>query len=60
MCMSESRTKNTDSRLETLLTQGFASGSDIPLTPEFWTELRRDAAEILASQRQPGKTRAKE
>jgi hypothetical protein len=52
----EDRT-TTDSRLEAFLIRGLASGDDTPLTPEFWSELGRDAVEILASQKQPGKTR---
>jgi hypothetical protein len=53
---SEDRTTDTDSYLEALLIQGLASGDDIPLAPGFWTELRQDPTEILASQKQPGKT----
>jgi hypothetical protein len=56
---SEGRTRDTDSRLEAFLIDGLVSGNDIPLTPEFWTELRRDATEILASLKQPGKARLK-
>ena len=59
MCASQGRTKDSDSRLEALLIHGLATGDDIPLTPEFWTELRRDAAKILVSQKQPGKARLK-
>lgn len=59
MRTNEARTKEADPRLEALLVEGLASGDDIPLTPEFWIELRRDAAKILASQNQPGKARSK-
>ena len=58
MCTSEGRTKDSDSRLEAFLIQGLASGDDIPLTQEFWTELRGDAAKILVSQKQSRKARA--
>jgi antitoxin ParD1/3/4 len=51
----EDRRKDTDARLEAFLIHSLASGDDIPLTPAFWTELRRDAATILAGQMQPEK-----
>jgi antitoxin ParD1/3/4 len=44
-----------DARLETLLIEGLA-GEAKPLTPEFWDELRGEAAAILAKRK---KTSAK-
>ena len=40
--------KEADARLEALLIEGLTTGEDIPLSPEFWSELKRDAANILA------------
>ncbi len=38
-----------DARLEVLLLEGLASGeADIPLTPEFWKDLKVQAREIAA------------
>ena len=51
--------REDDARLEALLVAGLARGKDIPVTPEFWSELRRDAATILEKQKRPGKKRAK-
>jgi hypothetical protein len=34
--------------LEAMLIEGLTAGEDIPLSPEFWSELRQDAAKILA------------
>ena len=48
-----------DARLEALLVEGLTSGEEIRLAPEFWIELRRKAAKILASQKLPGKARLK-
>jgi len=35
-------------RLEALLVEGLAGGDDIPLTREFWTELKAEALQIAA------------
>lgn len=35
-----------EARLETLLLEGLASAEDIPVTPEFWSELRAEARQI--------------
>ena len=43
--------KDADARLQALLLEGLASGEEIPLTPEFWDQLKADAQKILASQR---------
>jgi antitoxin ParD1/3/4 len=57
--LREAQTREADARLETLLIGGLASGDEIPLSPEFWTELRREAAKILARHNRPGKARSK-
>jgi hypothetical protein len=31
-----------------LLIEGLSKGEDIPLSPDFWSELKQDAAKILA------------
>jgi len=43
----ETQPTNADSRLEALLIEGLTTGKDIPLSPDFWTELGQEAA-ILA------------
>jgi hypothetical protein len=35
-------------RLETLLLEGLAGGDDIPVTPEFWKDLKAGARNIAA------------
>ena len=51
--------READSKLEAMLVEGLTRGKDIPVTPEFWSELRRDAATILARHKEPGKKRSK-
>jgi len=46
--LREAQAKEADARLEALLVEGLSTGKDIPLTPEFWSELKQDAAKILA------------
>jgi hypothetical protein len=57
LCKTQAR--QADAHLEALLVEGLTCGVEIPLAQQFWTELRRDAAETLAGQKQPGKARAK-
>jgi antitoxin ParD1/3/4 len=45
--------KEADARLEMLLLEGLASGKDIPLTADFWRELKADAGKILARHKAP-------
>jgi antitoxin ParD1/3/4 len=49
--------KDADTRLETLLLEGLTSGRDISLTPDFWQELKADAAQILARSKVSRKVR---
>jgi antitoxin ParD1/3/4 len=51
--------RQANARLEELLLEGLASGEPIDATPEFWNELRRDAATILARQKKSGKGQSK-
>ena len=37
-----------DARLEALLLEGLASGDDIPMTREFWKDLKAEARDITA------------
>jgi len=43
-----------DTRLETLLLEGLAGGKDIPLTPEFWKDLKAEAR-LIAAKHKPRK-----
>jgi antitoxin ParD1/3/4 len=52
------QTKDADTRLETLLLEGLASGKDSALTPDFWRELKTDAAQILARKKTSRKMRS--
>jgi hypothetical protein len=36
-----------DGRLEALLVEGLDVGDDIPVTPEFWQDLKMEAARLL-------------
>lgn len=49
--LRDAQAKEADARLEALLIEGLAAGQEVPLTPEFWSELRQDAAKILARRR---------
>jgi len=40
-----------DARLEALLVEGLAGGGDIPLTREFWKDLKAEARQIAAKHR---------
>jgi len=51
--------EETDRCLESLLLEGLASGEDIPLTEDFWRELRADADEIFRQKEQPSRRTAK-
>ena len=35
-----------EARLEVLLVEGLAGGDDLPLTPQFWKELKTEARQI--------------
>lgn len=55
--LREARAKDADFRLQELLLEGLASGQEIPVTPDFWRQVRSDAAKIAAAQKSRGKTR---
>ena len=46
--LRDAQAKEADARLEALLIEGLATGEDLPLSPEFWSELKQDAGKILA------------
>ena len=46
--LRDAQAREADARLEELLIEGLTKGEDIPLSPEFWSELKQDAAKILA------------
>jgi antitoxin ParD1/3/4 len=43
----EQQAKEADSQLEELLLEGLESGKDIEVTPEFWQDLKAEAAALL-------------
>jgi len=49
--LRQAQAKEADARLEALLLEGLTAGEDIPLTSEFWKELKVDAGKILAKHR---------
>jgi antitoxin ParD1/3/4 len=44
--LREAQAKEEDAKLEALLIEGLTSGEDIPLSRQFWSELRTEAAEL--------------
>ena len=46
--LRQAQAKEADARMEALLIEGLSTGEDIPLSPDFWSELKQDAAKILA------------
>jgi antitoxin ParD1/3/4 len=44
--LREAQAKEEDAKLEALLIEGLTSGEDIPLSREFWSELKAEAAEL--------------
>lgn len=56
--LRQAQEREAHQRLEALLLEGLTSGGEIEVTPEFWQNLRRDAATILAGQKSPRKARS--
>jgi len=44
--LRDAQKEEEDARLETLLLEGLAGGADIPITPEFWKDLKAEAHAI--------------
>ena len=57
--LREAQEREASQHLEALLLEGLAAGGETAVTPEFWQDLRRDAATMLAKHKQPGKARRK-
>ena len=55
--LRQAQEKEADARLEAMLLEGLNSTAETPISPEFWTELREDAAAILAKRRPSAKKR---
>jgi antitoxin ParD1/3/4 len=49
--LRDAQKEEEDARLETLLLEGLASGEDIPMTREFWRDLKAEARDIAAKHR---------
>jgi antitoxin ParD1/3/4 len=55
--LREAQAKEEDAGLEALLLEGLDSGEGIPLTPEFWRDVKAETAQI-AEQYQARKQQA--
>lgn len=56
--LRDARKKEAESRLESLLLEGIASGKEAPLTADFWRELRAEATQIAGRKIQSRKRRS--
>ena len=56
--LRDAQAKESDARLEVLLIEGLSTGEDMRLSPDFWSELKQDAAKILARRKLPGRKRS--
>ena len=54
--LREAQEKERDASLKELLLQGLSSGRDIPLTDQFWKDLRSEALQLM-EKRKARKTR---
>lgn len=45
--LRDAQKKEAESRLEALLLEGLASHKDLPLTAQFWRELRAEASQMI-------------
>ncbi|RUL97419.1 ribbon-helix-helix domain-containing protein [Rhizobium chutanense] len=45
----DAQVRENEARLEALLLEGLASGDAVEATPAFWNDLRKEAAELLAT-----------
>lgn len=55
--LREAQAKEQNARLEALLLEGLTRGDDIPVTREFWRDLKAEAAQIAAKHRKLKKKR---
>ncbi|MGA2596617.1 MAG: type II toxin-antitoxin system ParD family antitoxin [Bryobacteraceae bacterium] len=51
--LREAQEEEEDARLEALLLEGLAGGGDIPVTPEFWEDLKAEARNIATKHQAP-------
>lgn len=49
------RAREAEARLQALLLEGLASGESVPVTDDFWRQLKADAGRMLAARRKPAK-----
>ena len=56
--LRQAQAKEADARLEALLIEGLTTGEETPFSPDFWSELKQDAATILARHSKSGKVRS--
>lgn len=54
--LREAQERENDERLKTLLLEGLASGEGQVATPEFWADLRTEAAALLDVKRKKGRS----
>jgi antitoxin ParD1/3/4 len=57
--LRQAQEREANQRLEKLLLDGLNSGGETAVSPEFWQDLRRDAATMLARRSQPRKAISK-
>ena len=57
--LREAQAREANARLEALLMEGLTAGEEVPLSPDFWKELRRDAATILTKHKRAAKKHRK-
>lgn len=57
--LREAQERDAHQRIEALLLEGLTAGGEAAVTSEFWQDLRRDAAAMLAKHKQPRKARPK-
>ena len=50
--LREAQSREADSRLETLLLEGLDAGADIEVSREFWSDLKAEAARLVAERKQ--------
>lgn len=56
--LREAQAKTDEARLQLLLLEGLSGSNDIPLTSDFWREVKADAAQILAKHKGAKKKQA--
>jgi len=44
--LRDAQAREEEARLETLLAEGLAGGKDVPMTREFWKDLRAEAQDL--------------